>query len=106
MIQVTADSQVTYWEAAESGQTDSGKVLVMRWLALTLILVTSHFVASADGGAFSHGTATCLEGSEGGPGVRLFLRQDKRCDGKVGYPCLTHEQVLRFYSYRLRSNSS
>jgi hypothetical protein len=59
----------------------------MRWLALTLILATSHSGSPATGGAFPHGTATCLQGSEG-PGLRLFLNQKKQCEGKVVYPYL------------------
>jgi hypothetical protein len=60
----------------------------MRWLVISLMLATTQSVPSASGiGAFSHGPTTCLQGSEG-PGVRLFLNQQKQCEAKLVYPYL------------------
>jgi hypothetical protein len=42
---------------------------------------------SANGNAYPYGTTTCLQGDKG-PGVQLFLKQYKRCEGKVSQPYL------------------
>ena len=43
--------------------------------------------ASDTGGAYSHGETSCLQGDDG-PGFRLRLRQNSRCEGRVTYPYL------------------
>ena len=43
--------------------------------------------ASGTGGAYSHGETSCLQGNDG-PGLRLRLRQNGRCEGRVTYPYL------------------
>ncbi len=62
-----------------------------------VIAVVSGFVAigvcsfarepSINANAYSHGTTSCLQGSDG-PGVKLLLRQNKQCEGTVSYPYL------------------
>ena len=37
--------------------------------------------------AYSHGTMICLQGSDG-PGQRLLLTQEKKCEGRASYPRL------------------
>lgn len=43
--------------------------------------------ASESASAYSHGETSCLQG-EDGPGLRLRLRQNARCEGNVTYPYL------------------
>ena len=43
--------------------------------------------AGQPNGAYPYGTMTCLQGNDG-PGLRLFLRQTFRCEGKVTCPYL------------------
>jgi hypothetical protein len=42
---------------------------------------------SANGNAYPYGTTTCLQGDKG-PGVQLFLKPYRRCEGKVSQPHL------------------
>lgn len=43
--------------------------------------------SSANGNAYPYGTTTCLQGDKG-PGVQLFLKQYRRCEGRVSQPYL------------------
>ena len=45
---------------------------------------------AANVNAYPYGTTTCRQGVDG-PGLRLFLRQDRRCEGNVSYPYLEME---------------
>ena len=36
---------------------------------------------------YPYGTTTCLQGNDG-PGLRLFLKQRRSCEGKLSYPYL------------------
>lgn len=57
-------------------------------VAFVAFLSSSHeSKGSEETSAYSHGETTCLQGDEG-PGVRLRLRQNSRCEGRVSYPYL------------------
>jgi hypothetical protein len=42
---------------------------------------------STNGNAYFYATTTCI-GGDGGPGVRLFLKQFNQCRGRASYPYL------------------
>ncbi len=57
------------------------------FFAVALTFSVRGIRASETGSAYSHGETTCLQG-EDGPGLRLRLRQNGRCEGRVTYPYL------------------
>lgn len=56
-------------------------------IALALSLFARDAKPSPSETPYSHGETSCLQGNDG-PGLRLRLRQQKRCEGRVSYPFL------------------
>ena len=57
------------------------------FIAVALSVSAHDTKQSVNMNAYSHGSTTCLQGSDGS-GVRLRLRQNSRCEGNVAYPYL------------------
>lgn len=68
----------THWAAT---------ILISCLIALAFSLSAREPKGSVNANAYPYGTTTCLQGIDG-PGLRLFLRQDRRCEGKVSPPYL------------------
>jgi hypothetical protein len=62
-------------------------VVVSCFSAIAVSLSAREPKTPANTNAYRHGTTTCLQGSDG-PGVKLLLRQNSRCEGRVSYPYL------------------
>lgn len=62
-------------------------IAVVCIIAIALSLSARETKASVNANAYSHGETTCLQGNDG-PGVRLRLRQNSRCEGRISYPYL------------------
>ena len=62
-------------------------IAVACFSAITFSLPAREAKGPEDANAYSHGETTCLQGNDG-PGVRLRLRQNSRCEGRVSYPYL------------------
>jgi hypothetical protein len=65
---------------------------IVKTVAVCLIPIVASLFAhetkqSMESSAYSHGTMTCLQGSDG-PGLRLLLTQKKTCEGRSSYPRL------------------
>lgn len=57
------------------------------FIAVALVSSASDQKRPVNANAYPYGTTTCLQGDKG-PGVQLFLKQYKRCEGKVSQPYL------------------
>lgn len=62
-------------------------IAVVCFIAIALSLSARETHAAVDANAYSHGETSCLQGTDG-PGVRLRLRQNNHCEGRISYPYL------------------
>ena len=65
----------------------TGAIVISGVIALAFSSSAGEPKRSANGNAYPYGTRTCLQGDKG-PGVQLFLKQYRRCEGKVSQPYL------------------
>ena len=62
-------------------------VVTSCFIAVVLCLSATERKQPLDANAYPYGTTTCLQGVKGS-GVQLFLKQRRRCEGKVSQPYL------------------
>jgi hypothetical protein len=62
-------------------------VVASCFIAVALSLSALEQKHPINANAYPYGTTTCLQGDMG-PGVQLFLKQYRRCEGKVSHPYL------------------